>query len=223
MGNSVFGKQTNIIKVEGIIGAGKTTTIKYIAGELIARGYSVYIINECVDEWLEDGLLQKFYNDPKRYAYHFQTKAFVDKVKKFRRAFNKYYGKVDFIITERSLLSDYIFAELLHNDGMIDDMEFKHYNDWYRMWYSIVPEEFQYGLTVYLRVEPSIALQRVEERSRSGENNIKYEYERDLHTLHDDYFNIKNKYNLVWNSSKNIHIAGNVVKITDKILKKIIL
>lgn len=206
---------TKIISFEGIIGAGKSTTIKYISEYLLKLGYSVYVINENIDEWVSDGILQKFYENPKRYSYHFQTKVFMDKVKTFCDAYNKYWNKVDFIITERSLVSDFIFASILHNDGMMDDMEFKHYNQWYNMWKTMIPNEFLNCFTIYIKVDCTTAMQRVTERSRSGENNISEEYQSKLINLHDKYFNSSI---IVWNGTKNIHDEYNVTELIKLIL-----
>lgn len=193
---------TKIVCFEGIIGAGKSTTIEYCLKELLNKGYSVHIIKENVDEWVEDGILQKFYENPKRYAYHFQTKAFIDKVKNFKQAFDMYFGKVNFIIAERSLISDYIFATLLYMDEMMDDMEFKHYKDWYNFLKHNIPSEYNNAITIYLKLNVNIALERIKRRNRDGEDKISYEYEKNLAMLHDKYFDSAK---IVWDSSKNIH------------------
>jgi len=204
---------TKIISFEGIIGAGKSTTIEYCTNELVKKGFTVYTVKENVDEWVKDGILQKFYDDPKRYAYHFQTKAFIDKVQSIKNAYDNYFGNVDFIITERSLVSDYIFAKLLYNDKYMDDMEFKHYEDWYEFWKYLLPN-YEY-ITVYLKLNTNIALDRIKKRGRDGENHITCEYETKLMNMHDEYFdNAK----IVWDSTKNIHEKNNVDELVNLLL-----
>lgn len=204
---------TKIISFEGIIGAGKSTTIEYCTNELVKKGFTVYTVKENVDEWVKDGILQKFYDDPKRYAYHFQTKAFIDKVQSIKNAYDNYFGNVDFIITERSLVSDYIFAKLLHNDKYMDDMEFKHYEDWYEFWKYLLPN-YEY-ITVYLKLNTNIALDRIKKRGRDGENHITCEYETKLMNMHDEYFN---NAKIVWDSTKNIHEKHNVDELVNLLL-----
>lgn len=207
--------KTRIVKFEGIIGAGKSTAIKYLAAEMRQRGYTVYVVDESVEGWVEDGILQKFYEDPKRYSYHFQTKCFLDKVNKFMKAYEEYYGKVDFIFTERSMVSDYIFASLLHADKMMDEMEFKHYQEWYNFWKKLVPKPFQDGTTVYLKLRPLTAMKRIQMRNRDGEDHIKIEYETRLNDMHDGYFDVKA--NVVWDSAQDIHKQLTVTKLANVI------
>lgn len=209
-------KDTHIIVFEGIIGTGKSTTLKMVTEELQTHGYSVYVVDECVDSWVEDGLLQKFYADPVRYSYHFQTKAFIDKVKMFVNA-TQYIGKVDFIFTERGVVSDYIFASLLHENKSMDDMEFKHYNEWYNFIKRMVPDEFAECKTLYLRNDPHTAMGRVRQRDRSGESGISDEYQTQLYDLHEKYFN--NDKTCIWDSSKNIFEKENLNELVKALLK----
>ncbi len=209
-------KPTKFADLEGIIGAGKTTTINAVKDELMSRGFKVHIIKENVDEWVADGILQKFYEDPCRYAYHFQTKVFSDKVRTYIEEFEQYYGKVDYILTERSLRSDYIFASLLHTQGNMTEMEFKHYNQWYNMWSKMIPEEFSESLTVYIQITPELANERISQRNRDGESGITLEYQRGLHELHEKMFSNEN--NLLWDGSKDIYNKEIVEKLTDNII-----
>lgn len=195
---------TRIISFEGIIGAGKSTTIELTKKYLCDKGYSVYIVKENVDNWVNDGILQAFYDDPKRYSYHFQTKVFSDKVRKYIKVYKKYYNKVDYILTERSLLSDNIFARLLHKLGNMSDMEIKHYNEWYQLWTTMVPEVFINSKIVYLKLTPEVAIQRIKLRNRESEDKITYEYQEQLMNFHDLEFSNK-KDVIIWDASLNIH------------------
>lgn len=216
-GSNLYTHKTQIISFEGIIGAGKTTTIEHISKNLEKKGYSVYIIKENVDEWVEDGLLQRFYEDPKRNAYLFQTKAYIDKIKKFNEIFNWKYGTVDFIITERNIISDYIFASLTYKMGLMDELEFKYYKQWYSLWETNLPEPFKKCTLVYLKLDPNTAMQRIKQRGRDGESKITLEYETNLYELHEEYFNKNN--NIIWDSEKNIHKQKHIDKLTKIILK----
>ena len=51
-----------IIFIEGNIGAGKTTFLKNID----TKKYKIQKLFEPVDEWIQSGMLHKFYKDPKK-------------------------------------------------------------------------------------------------------------------------------------------------------------
>jgi len=210
-------KNTQIIVFEGIIGAGKSTTIDYVSNYLRnILGYSVYVVKENVDEWVKDGILELFYGDSKRYSYHFQTKVFMDKVMGFRKVYEEYYNKVDFIICERSLISDYIFASILKSEGNMTDMEFKHYNQWYNMWKEFVPKQFQNYKNVYLKIDVNTAMQRIKQRNRDGETSITYNYQSHLEELHNQYFDNNN--NIIWDSSRDISDVSNIDELCHQII-----
>lgn len=217
-------RNTKIISFEGIIGAGKTTTINIVKKELETRGYSVIVIYENVDEWVSDGILQKFYENQERYCFQFQTKVILDKVQIYNNVHQKYFGNVDYIIMERSFMSDFIFANMLHSDKKMDDLEYKYYQQlyYYSLNYSI-PSEFINPNIVYLQLNPKIALSRVKQRGRDGESSISYSYEKKLHLLHNHYFLknkklIKNHKVMIWDSRKNIKNNKHISNILSLIL-----
>ncbi len=64
--------------VEGNIGAGKSTFLK-----IISQYLDIQIIYEPHQKWQNvagHNLLEQFYKDPKRWAYTFQSYAFVSRV-----------------------------------------------------------------------------------------------------------------------------------------------
>lgn len=65
----------SIISVEGNIGAGKSTLLSLLDME---------VIKEPVDEWENTGgknILEKYYEDPKRWAFTFQLNALHSRCK----------------------------------------------------------------------------------------------------------------------------------------------
>ena len=174
-----------VIVIEGLIGAGKSSLIEEcLQPQLNKKGYTVTIIKEPVDKWKE--ILPKFYEDPGRWAYHFQTKAFHDRVKECIDMWEKHSKTTDIFICERSVMSDTIFMETLYEQKHITDMEWNHYMEWWNLWERIVP--FKPDLFVYL--DPSIeeVMSRVKNRNRKGEEGIGLDYQLLLKSKHDKMF-----------------------------------
>src|SRR5437868_4560414 len=106
-------KSPFILDIEGIISAGKTTLIEEcIIPVLVERGWRVKLIKEPVDEWMD--ILPLFYEDTKRWAYHFQTVAFHSRLRESDRMWQEYKDTTDIFITERSVISDTLFMKTLH-------------------------------------------------------------------------------------------------------------
>ncbi len=172
------------LAIEGIIGAGKTTLIEVLRENLASRGYIVTVIKEPVDKWKE--ILPKFYADPKRWGYHFQTKAFSDRVLESCEMFEKHAQTTDIFLMERTWFSDCVFMRGLHEDGSVGDMEMKHYQQWWEMWSRIVP--FVPDLFLYLRPSINTCMGRVKSRLRDGECDLPEKYQTQLERYHDEFF-----------------------------------
>ena len=142
-------KSPIVVVVDGIISAGKTTYINMILKKLTEKGWKVTIVKEPVDKWKTSGLLKRFYKDPSRWGYHFQTKAFHDRVMENVEMFNKFGASSDIFILERSCFTDNLFMELLHESKLVDDMEFQDYKEWWSLWYKVMP--YEPDLFIYLK------------------------------------------------------------------------
>lgn len=87
----------------------------------------------------------------------------------------------EIILCERSLHADaQIFAKMLYEDGVIDDMSYRIYDSIYK---STV-EEFPFDGVIYLDVEPNICAGRIRNRARPGEENIQIDYLNKCHDYH---------------------------------------
>jgi len=176
-----------VIAVEGILSVGKSTLLKNcLIPILIERGWKVTLVDEPVEKWCEDDLLKRFYEDPKRYGYHFQTKAFHDRVRECQKQFKKYGSDTDVFLLERSVFSDTIFMKTLHHQGMVDDMEMRHYQDWWELWEEVMP--FRPDLFIYLKPDLEVCMDRLRERSRDGEEGVSKDYQALLQSYHDEFF-----------------------------------
>jgi len=174
-------QQPFLVVIDGIIASGKSTLIKKVV-PLLSETYTVGIIKEPVDQWIESGILSKFYQDRSRWGYTFQTTAFKDRIGVIEDAL-KHPSEV--YVSERYLNSDKIFMKLLHEDKSVSDMEMTMYNSWCDMWSKMVP--LTPSLVVYIRPDLDVCMDRYKMRSREGEV-LDVEYQRQLLAKYDELY-----------------------------------
>jgi deoxyadenosine/deoxycytidine kinase len=171
----------NIFILEGNIGAGKSTFLA-----LIKEALPVQIVYEPVAQWQNVGagenVLKKFYQDTQRWAYTFQSYAFITRIIE-----QKEYAKIntfDVQVLERSVYSDrYCFAKNCYEMGTMSSLEWSLYQQWFE-WlvgnYVARPTGF-----IYLQTNPTICYERLTKRARSEEVGVSFEYLRLLHEKHE--------------------------------------
>ena len=165
-----------IFFLEGDIGVGKTKLIN----KLREKGYSIEL--EPVKHLQDNGLLEAFYKNPRKYSYIMQNTMFILKMEIINNI------KSDIVFIERSPFCDKeCFASLLHDDGLIDDIEWLTYNLWYNKLIKQM-EQIDYAF-IYLKAEPQICKERIENRGRKGEESISLEYLEKLSKKHDEWLN----------------------------------
>lgn len=180
-------KRPLIISVEGIISAGKTSLIVGVLIPLWEKmGLKVRVVSEPIHKWGE--ILPIFYADPKRWAYHIQTKIYVDRICESNEMWNKYKDHTDIFILDRSIFSDPQFMKVNYELGNVSDMEMKHYLEWCSMWDKVMP--FVPDLFIYLDLSIEESLRRAKERAREGEQHVSAEYQILLKKYHDETFGL---------------------------------
>ena len=168
--------------VEGNIGAGKSTFLK-----LLNTYLDIYPVFEPHQKWQNidgENLLDKFYKDTKRWAYTFQTYAFVSRAVEHDLSMKKSTKSV--LVLERSVFSDrYCFAKNSFQMGVMDNLEWQLYKEWFA-WlvyqYTTLPTGF-----IYLQTNPMICYERMRLRSRSEEATVSLEYLNMLHEKHENW------------------------------------
>ena len=176
-----------IISIEGNIGTGKSTIVENLK-EYMSDVPGVVFLKEPVDIWesIKDSktgetILQKFYADSKTYAFPFQVMAYASRLSVIREQVD---AKPRVIICERSLEADYnIFAKMLYDDGMIDDVNYQIYKLFYGEF------SYKYGLdaVVYVDSDAEVCHNRIMKRARDGEDQIPLAYLQKCKAYHDNW------------------------------------
>uniref|UniRef100_A0A6C0I3G0 Deoxynucleoside kinase domain-containing protein n=1 Tax=viral metagenome TaxID=1070528 RepID=A0A6C0I3G0_9ZZZZ len=165
-----------IVSLEGNIGAGKSTLLESLKGEFDP---TILILQEPVDIWTsirdpatDETVIQCFYRDPAKYAFSFQVLAYATRLSLLRKMIADH-PECRMIICERSLDADkHIFAKMLHEDGMIDEVQYKIYETFFNEFSA----SFALDGIIYLDVDPTICHERVAIRNRDGEEGISLDY-----------------------------------------------
>ena len=170
--------------LEANIGAGKTTFIQKLA----KRFPEINPIPEPLDKWLSKcdqsgiNILDKFYQDPHRWAYTFQMNVFMTRIQQVKSLYQE--GKTNLV--ERSIYTDSnCFTKLCWEQSYIDNLEYQIYRDWYA-WLEDSFKMNPAGI-IYLRTDPKVCYQRIQKRSRQEESSIPLDYLEKLHRKHEDW------------------------------------
>lgn len=150
------------IAVVGNIGAGKTTLT-----ELLAKNYGWSPLFEAVDN---NPYLEDFYSDMKRWSFNLQIyflnsrfKQIIDIQKNGRN-----------IIQDRTIYEDaYIFAENLHDMGLMTSRDYENYRAIFDNITSFIKPP---DLLVYLKASVPTLVNNIHRRGREYEIGIRLDY-----------------------------------------------
>lgn len=168
-----------LVIVEGNISAGKTTLSRALAKHL---DFALFL-----EPVVENPFLEKFYGDPKRYAFPMQMWFLRQRFGTYLRAIRMLFdteGKkaVRGIIMDRSIFSDAVFALQNFKDGNITKREYSEYKDVRKTMLAGLPLPH---IAVYLDVSPTECYDRIHNmRQRACESSIPLEYLKGLHECH---------------------------------------
>ena len=172
-------KRVSMFFVEGNIGVGKSTLVKELEGRGLATLQEPVAAWESVVNQNGKNVLQEFYDDPKKWAYAFQSIAFRSRI----------IGMKDLptgCIVERSVYTDrMVFAETAHEAGNISPIEWDDYTGWFDFVMNMCNVS-PMGI-IYLRGSPTTCMNQIKTRGRPGEENITLDYLKQLHAKHDKW------------------------------------
>lgn len=174
-----------IISIEGNIGSGKSTILEYL--KIFYKDYkNILFLDEPVSQWNEvvddNGvtILEKYYENPIKYAFPFQMMAYISRLSIIKKAL---LTDCDIIITERSIHTDYnVFAKMLYDTGKMNTIEYNIYMKWFNEFIVDIPKIN----IVYIDADYTISYERVIKRNRKGETILK-EYLKNCQNYHIDW------------------------------------
>lgn len=157
-----------LICLEGNISTGKSSCI---AALRLLRP-SIVVQPENVNKWGD--LLQKFYENPKKWALQLSIKILLD----FKRqqdeltALEAHHGGNICVFRERSPAAcRYVFTQILMNEGTLDAEQFEIFKNVYDRLSFKDPDAI-----VFLDCPQDLCLDRVARRGRKGEEHITLDY-----------------------------------------------
>jgi len=179
-----------LVSIEGNIGAGKSTLIEKLKKKH-KNNKRILFLQEPVGLWesfieknTSKNILQKFYENPTKYAFAFQMMAFHTRQKLIQEAIINADYNVETIVMERSLDADHrIFANMLHEQGYMEDLEYQIYC------YASQAGLKRFGVSgiIWLQVEPEECYRRIQDRNRKGESDISMDYLRKCEEFHKEW------------------------------------
>jgi deoxyadenosine/deoxycytidine kinase len=167
------------IAIVGNIGAGKTTLT-----ELLAKNYGFEPLYEAVDN---NPYLEDFYSDMKRWSFNLQI-YFLNS--RFRQIVDIQQSNRN-IIQDRTIYEDaYIFAENLHDMGLMTTRDYENYRAIFDNITSFIKPP---DLLVYLKASVPTLVNNIQRRGREYEIGIRLDY---LSKLNEKYQKWINSYKL---------------------------
>src|SRR5699024_8547720 len=145
------------IALFGTVGAGKSTVSEKISEKL---GYEIF--PEPIDN---NPYFDEYYKDMKNTVFKMQIFMLTARSIQLHQA-----KKLDDVIFDRTILEDPIFVDVNHELGLMNDIDYKTYTDFYEN--VIIPnleKRAEFDIVIYLKVSTDKAIQRIKERGRIQE------------------------------------------------------
>jgi deoxyadenosine/deoxycytidine kinase len=206
-----------LISLDGNIGAGKSTLLEALVEQLP----EITVVQEPVADWVTlrnqtgKNLLELFYEDTARWCYTFQNCAILTRLMHtmdILKSWKPAEGKLPVVVTERSVLTDrYVFAEMLHREGKMDDLEWNLYLKWFNHFAKDLPVK---GI-IHITTSAETSKGRIHKRGRSGEEKIPMEYLEQLQAQHNHWIETADLPVLEISTEVGVPVEENVRKIRE--------
>lgn len=204
-------QRPSLVSIEGNIGAGKSSFLKILQEKYKGRT-DILFIQEPVDIWetvkdSKDGqnILQKYYQNPVKYAFAFQVLAFTTRLQLIKRAISESSPDCKVILMERSLDADHrIFAKMLLDDHILEPIEFQIYE----MMAKEDLREYSVNKILWLNTSAEECMNRIRVRGRIGEENISNEYLEKCDVCHREWLGVDTGIVFILNEEDQNEIMG---------------
>lgn len=184
----------NIICIEGVVGAGKTTL-----GRLLADELSITFFEE---PYIGNPFLNKFYDNKKRYSFLSQMYFLNERVNILNNT-----TALKKCIIDRSIYGDFLFAKMHLKNGYMTKDEFKLYENF---WNKLISTRKKPVIIIYLETSVENAMKKIKNRGRDFELLVKKEYWTDLNSEYRDFFDSYNDCNILKINIDDMDIKNNL-------------
>lgn len=157
--------------IEGVVGVGKSALMNI----LVEEGFTPF-----PEPVLNNPILDKFYDDRKRYAFPLQVFFLAKRFEHLKAA-----AQVPDAVMDRSIYGDGIFAAMHKESGTMESEEYGVYEQMYQV---LIDEVKKPDLLVYLQVSVDVAIQRIQKRGRIYEQAVERAYWEKLNEKYEAYF-----------------------------------
>ena len=158
--------------VEGVIGVGKTTLAR-----MLQPSFDAGLLLEVFEE---NPFLGDFYEDRSRYAFQTQIFFLLSRYQQQRHGVSSLLEKHETLISDYTFEKDALFARI-NLKG--DELEM-----YYRVHEALAEKTVSPNLTVYLRADTDMLMQRIAQRDRPYERSMERGYIHALNEAYDAYF-----------------------------------
>lgn len=163
------------VAIAGNIGSGKTTLTEILTRRYGAKAY----YEESDNPYIGD-----FYNDMSRWAFQLQISFLGSRIE---QTLDMLRSGGDNIFQDRTIYEDaHIFAENLHQMGLISSRDFATYMKIFDLTTNLIPEP---DVLIYLRASIPTLVTQIKRRGRAYEMNIDEEYLSRLNEKYEYWIN----------------------------------
>lgn len=165
-------KNIRYLAIEGVIGAGKSTLVKYLSQHIHCS--SLY------EDFENNPFLSDFYADRDSLAFQTQVVFLLSRHKQIKECF----GQQDMFSPQ--IVSDYMFAkDKIFASLNLDENEMALYN---KLTHLLEKDLAQPDYVVYLQASTDVLLERIAHRNRSYERHMDRKYIESLNECYNSFF-----------------------------------